>query len=75
MAVRDKSIFVLELCLIHLPKKNEKNFWSKGVIKYDREKIKNAWNIGNYKFVVIHSNGSIFSTCVSGIRLAEYGDQ
>lgn len=46
--------------MIRLPKKNEKNFWSKGVIKNDREKIKNAWIIGNYKFVVIHSNGSIF---------------
>lgn len=39
----------------------------KGLMKVDRKKIKNAWNIGNDKFVVIHSNGGIFSTCVPGI--------
>ena len=37
------------------------------VDEYDRKKIKITWNFGSDKLVVIHSNGGIFSICVSGI--------
>lgn len=48
-------------------RKNTVIFALEGLMKYDRKKIKNAWNTGNHKSVVIHSNGRIFSTCLPGL--------
>lgn len=46
---------------------NTKFYFVKGLMGYDRKKIKKAWNIGDYQLIVLYSDGGIFTTRISVI--------
>lgn len=39
----------------------------KGMLIQEGKNIEKTWNIGGYQLIVIYGDGSIFSTCVSGV--------